>query len=230
MAFDSIGSDNYIWRSQRASFSTLSNITIITPSNLIYKLQEYFVNRIISYTYERKFMQRRQIISMVCSSTVVTIPGCSIVSSNNGDPQTPEGMSVSTRNWVGAFISHGQKEPFAIVAATATDAIDSLAKRRSNREKDDPIEFVEQTDFDDSHLLMIRWCCAPSDASIECSRIERRDTGVHVEAEVTEPNQEGPADMSTHNLFIRVTDEQGNTPEKASVDVEKTESDRWFSH
>lgn len=167
-------------------------------------------------------MKRRRILTLIGPSLLAGVAGCPTVTSRFSDgPKTPEGMTVETQNWTGGFVhSEGREKPYAIVVTSADEATDKLGRHRSNRVEEDPITFIEQTEFADSYLIMVSWCCAPSDASLECSQIERRESGVHVEAEVNEPDGVGPGDMTTHTLFIRVTDNQEDTPERATIEVD----------
>lgn len=167
-------------------------------------------------------MKRRRILTLIGPGLLAGVAGCASVTSRFSDgPKTPEGMTVETRNWTGGFVhAEGREEPYAIVVTSADEATDRLGMHRSNREKADPITFIEHTAFADSSLIMVRWCCAPSDASLECSQIERREYGVHVEAEVNEPDGVGPGDMTTHTLFVRVTDNREDTPGRATVAVD----------
>lgn len=168
-------------------------------------------------------MNRRQFVALGCVSVFAGSAGCSSVYGRFSDaPQTPEGMTVETESWGdGLLYPKGRDRPFAVVVTSASAATDEVGLLRTNREDYDPIEFIEETDFDTSYLILVEWMGASSSASLELSRIERRDYGLHVEAEVVEPHGTTTDDISAHSLFIRVPDEREDAPEQVTIHVDK---------
>lgn len=81
----------------------------------------------------------------------------------------------------------GREHPFAVVVTSVTAAKDQVARLRTNREDYDPETFIEETNFEDSYLILIQWFGSSSSDDLELGRIERRENSVHVTAEVIEP-------------------------------------------
>jgi hypothetical protein len=173
-------------------------------------------------------MERRRLLALSGLGVLTSFSGCGVgrgwcskrraLFSN--DPETPAGMTVETKNWSdGLLDSRGRRPQFAVVVTSGTEAKDEVRSLRTNREDYDPITFIEETNFDDSSLILVEWMGSSSSDDLTLSRIERRENGVHVIADVIEPCGAKFADMSAHSLFVRVTDEQENAPERATVQV-----------
>jgi hypothetical protein len=166
-------------------------------------------------------MKRRRLVALGGVTVFGGLSGCSSVSGwRLHTSQTPAGMTVETEHWGDGHVdSKGRERPFAIAVTSASEAIDAVSTLRTNREDTNPIEFIEETDFDGSYLILVEWMGASSGASLELEHIERRDYGLHVEAKVVEPDGVAPSDVSTHSLFIRVTDQRGDAPERVTTNV-----------
>lgn len=175
-------------------------------------------------------MDRRRLLALSGLSALTGLSGCAVgrgwcskkraLFSNS--PDTPAGMAVETKNWGDGLIDpRGRDYPFAVVVTSAAAAKDDVARLRTNREDYDPETFIDQTNFDDSYLILIQWFGSSSSDDLELSRIERRENGVHVTAEVIEPCGASTGDMSGHSLFVRVTDERAEAPERATVHVDE---------
>ena len=134
-------------------------------------------------------------------------------------PETPVGMTVETENWPGVIYPRDRDRPFAVVVTSVAEAKHEVGILKSNRKDPDPITFIEQTNFNDSYLVLVDWWGSSSSDDLVLDRIERRENGVHVAAKVIEPCGPSTSDMSAHSLFIRVTDKQENPPEQATVHV-----------
>lgn len=166
-------------------------------------------------------MKRRRLVALGGVTAFGGLTGCSSVYGQISDaPQTPDGMTVETENWGdGHLDSIGGERPFAVAVTSASEATAEVSTLRTNREDYDPIDFIEQTDFGTSYLILVEWMGASSGASLELEHIKRRDHGLHVEARVVEPDGFAPSDVSAHSLFIRVTDEREDAPEKVTTHV-----------
>jgi hypothetical protein len=166
-------------------------------------------------------MKRRRLVALGGITVFGGLSGCSSVSGwGLHTPQTPDGMTVETEHWGDGHVdSKGRERPSAIAVTSASEATDAVLTLRTNREDYDPIDFIEETDFASWYLILVEWMGASSGASLELEHIKRRDYGLHVEAKVVEPDGVAPSDVSVHSLFIRVTDEQGDAPERVTVTV-----------
>jgi hypothetical protein len=167
-------------------------------------------------------MKRRRLVALGGLTTLIGLSGCSDVYGRlSGAPETPEGVTVDTQSCGDGVISaEGREEPFALVASSTDEAMDGLWMGQTNREEYDPAEFIRQTDFEESYLVMVRWCCSSSGDSLALGRIEHQDYGVHIVADIVDADGLAPNDMSPHALFIRITDERKETPERATVHVD----------
>lgn len=164
-------------------------------------------------------MKRRRFIDLGGVSFLAAASGCaSVYGRFSGAPQLPDGMTVETVHWSHGLLEEGDGT-FAVVVTSAAAATDEVSLLRTSREDLDPIEFIEQTDFDTSYLVVVEWIGGSSSYSLELDRITRRDFGLHVGAEVVVPNGPATDDFSPHSLVIRVTDEREDAPESVTVDV-----------
>ena len=166
----------------------------------------------------RKNMHRRRYLSLAGIGGVASISGCANqINQALRSPETPAGMTVETASWPSGFITTDDREwPYAVVVTSRDQAADNLAIGETAYDND-PSAFVDQTDFDQSYLILIEYAPASGTDSLELKRIERRDHGIHVTAKVYEPN--GSDDVTTHSLFIRVTDETDDPPQDMTVEV-----------
>lgn len=130
-------------------------------------------------------------------------------------------MTVETASWSRGFLRNGDHElPYAVVATSRDEVADTITYPDRSYDPD-PRAFVEQTDFEQSYLILIEWGHSSSSDSLILKRIERRDPGLHVTAKVYRPGN-GASDISAHSLFIRVTDEQDGPPQEMTVEVLNT--------
>lgn len=173
-------------------------------------------------------MERRRFLALSGLGVLTSLSGCGVgrgwcskrraLFSN--PPETPDRMSVETKNWSdGLLDSRGRNRPFAVVVTSVAEAKVEVALLRTNREDYDPITFIKKTNFDDSYLILVEWMGSSSSDDLTLSRIERRAEGVHVTAELIEACGAKSADVSAHSLFIRVTDEKEKAPARATVHV-----------
>lgn len=173
-------------------------------------------------------MKRRRLLALSELGALTSLSGCGVGRGwcskrralFSDAPETPDGMTVETANWSDGLIdSRGRVRPFAVVVTSVAEAKEVVALLRTNREDYDPITFIEETNFEESYLILVEWMGSSSSDDLTLSRIERREKGVHVTTELIEAYGAKLADMSAHSLFVRVIDEQENAPERATVHV-----------
>lgn len=167
-------------------------------------------------------MHRRQYLSLAGVGGVAGLAGCANqITRALQSPETPAGMTVETASWSAGFVRDGDHElPYGVVATSRDDAANNLSIGETAYDTD-PREFVDQTDFDQSYLILIEAAPGSSTDSLILKRIERRDHGLHVTAKFYRPGN-GANDVSVHSLFIRVTDEKDGPPQEMTVEVVNT--------
>lgn len=165
-------------------------------------------------------MYRRRYLTLAGIGGVVSLAGCLNQIERAIYPQTPAGMTVETATWSTSFVVNPNREwPYAVVVSTREEAATNIEYRETEFDLH-PRTFVDQTDFEQSYLILIEYVGNTSaNDSLELKRIERRDEGLHVKAKVYHPRTR-VNNVSIHSLFIRVTDDREDTPENITVDVD----------
>lgn len=135
-------------------------------------------------------------------------------------PTIPDGMNVETlyreRN-VRAETPHqggslAWKEDDHVLLSDVESATDKLVTDGSVG------EFVDETDFDESYLLLVQ-NGMQSEPDLELSAIKRTDGGLHLEISIYAPWFGVADDLVTHSLLLRITDRDGGVPETITVDI-----------
>lgn len=173
-------------------------------------------------------MKRRRVLALSGLSVFPSLSGCAVGRgwcSKRRDvfsdaPETPAGITVETASWSMDLVApRGGDRPYTVVATSLTEAKEAVIFPRTRLEDLDPRTFIEQTNFDNSYLISVEWMGASSTDELSLSRIERRERGVHLTAEVIEPCGASTGDISVHSLFVRVRDERAEAPEQATIHV-----------
>lgn len=175
-------------------------------------------------------MERRRLLALGGLSVLSSLSGCAIGRGwcskrralFSDSPEIPAGMTVETASWSMDLVApRGGDRPYTVVATSRTEANETVIFPRTKLEDLDPRTFIEQTNFDDSYLILVEWMGASSSDKLSLSRVERREQGVHLTAEVIEPCGASTSDISVHSLFVRVSDERAEASEKATVHVDE---------
>jgi len=92
------------------------------------------------------------------------------------------------------------------------------AARRELIDSDSVTSFLNDTDFDESYLIVVQ-NGMQSQMELVLDGISRQEDSLHLNVTINSP-QGGPDDLLTHSLLIRVIDEAGGVSEGVSVDIE----------
>ncbi|WP_233710802.1 hypothetical protein [Natronococcus pandeyae] len=137
-------------------------------------------------------------------------------------PSLPDGMNVDTLYVRGNVFGEPSPEDHQVGPREEHHRIieDEETAAGEITFGDSAIEFVEETDFDNSYLIIIQ-TGMQTEPDLALEAISRTDGGLHLDVTVEHPWWRGVNDdLGTHSLLIRVTDEKDDTPELVSVDIE----------
>lgn len=164
-------------------------------------------------------MRRRRVLTLVGVGWVAGISGCvNQITRALQSPVIPAGMTVETASWsVGGIKNDDREWPYAVVVTSRDEAADNIAYPERTFDNG-PRAFVDQTDFEQSYLILVGNVYASGTDSLILKRIERRAQGLYVTAKVYRPGN-GSNDVTGHSLFIRVTDEKDGPPQDITVEV-----------
>lgn len=175
-------------------------------------------------------MERRRLLALGGLSVLTSLSGCAVGRGwcskrralSSDPPESPAGMTVETASWSMDLVApRGGDRPYTVVATSRTEANETVVFPRGELEDLDPRTFIEQTNFDNSYLILVEWMGTSSSDKLSLSRIERQEQGVHLTAEVIEPCGARAGDISVHSLFVRVSDERTEAPERVTVHVDE---------
>jgi len=86
-------------------------------------------------------------------------------------------------------------------------------------DEDEVVEFVDETDFDQSYLIVVVAGAWPSGYWLELGTVERIEDGLRVSVATASPDEPVGDDAAVHSLAIRVTDEQSDVPDRIEVTI-----------
>ena len=168
-------------------------------------------------------MKRRGILATVGGIALSTAAGCL------GEEQTvPDGLTVDTRHWVDDILEEGiwyqRQEGDASVDRFHVLLEDETAAQNQTAGDDDVMEFIEETDFTESYLVVVQ-NMMQSARWLELQQIERTEDGINIAVETASPDEPYGDDAAVHSLLIRVTDEQAGTPAELRVAIDNEPTD-----
>jgi len=165
-------------------------------------------------------MRRRPLLAAAMFGTISGLAGCL---RGDGAPSVPEGMTVETRHWASDVLVEGiwhlRREQDEPVESSHTAIVDERAARSEIECDDGTSEFVDETDFERSYLLVVQ-NVMQSARWLELRRIERTGPGLDVTVVTASPDEPYGDDAVVHSLAIRVTDDSGDVPGELAVTVD----------
>ncbi len=136
-------------------------------------------------------------------------------------PSRPDGMEVETQHFERDVLSENSSRESDFLEwkeEYQTTVTDRDAARRELIDSDPVTSFLNNTDFDESYLLVVQ-NGMQSEMELVLDGVSRQGDTLHLNVTITSP-QGGPDDLLIHSLLIRVIDEERGVPEDVSVDIE----------
>lgn len=133
-------------------------------------------------------------------------------------PATPDGITVETQHRTGSHLVDDGIEPSGEKGRSYQTIIaDRSAAQDRMKEAEEITEYVQETNFDQSYLVVIVGAAWQSGYWLELREIERTDRGLRMTIIVASPDEPVGDDAATHSLAVRVTDEQRDIPEEVEI-------------
>lgn len=162
-------------------------------------------------------MDRRHFVSNTALIFTTGLVGCL---GSTSHPDLPDGMRVATHHTVGSHLredtigpSGEQGRTFERVITDRNTAQDQL------KNTEEITNFIDETDFNQSYLVVVDAAAWPSGKWLELSEIERTNNGLEIVIVVASPDEPVGDDASVHSLAIRITDTQRGPPEHVVATV-----------
>lgn len=132
-------------------------------------------------------------------------------------------MAIEPRHWVADILEEGlwyqrQEREESINRYHELIADETAAENRIEGDES-VVEFVEETDFEKSYLLVVQ-NVMQSARWLELDRITRTDSGLDVAVNTASPDEPYGDDATVHSLAIRVTDERQGVPDTIEVTID----------
>ncbi|USZ72475.1 hypothetical protein [Natronosalvus halobius] len=169
-------------------------------------------------------MDRRRFLTGVAMGSV-SVAGC-LGAGESLD--LPDGMTVETHHRVGSHLIDDGLEPsgerphsYQTILTDRSAAQERMrdGNRDENEDENETMEFVAETDFDRSYLVVVVARSWSSQHWLEVREIERTEAGIHVSI-VTESDDPTVDDAAVHSIAIRITDEEGDEPDVVAVSID----------
>ncbi|WP_312908003.1 hypothetical protein [Natronosalvus caseinilyticus] len=170
-------------------------------------------------------MNRRRFLTGVAMGSV-SVAGCL---GTGESPALPDGMTVETHHRVGSHLADDGLEPSGerphSYQTIITDRSTARERMRDGdggegegKNKNEITEFVAETDFDRSYLVVVVARAWSSQHWLEVRDIERTEDGIHVSI-ASDSDEPTVDDAAVHSLAIRITDE-GDEPDAVAVSID----------
>ena len=156
-------------------------------------------------------MDRRKFLLYTGVTFPTALVGC-LYGSNT--PNLPNEMNVDINYMTGSHlrnstleVSGEQGRTFETVITDRKSALD----RMKNTEQIS--NFIQQTGFMSSYIVVIDAAAWPSDMWLELEKVEYSDTGLQCVIAVVSPDESVGDDAAVHSLALRITDAERAPPE-----------------
>ena len=163
-------------------------------------------------------MKRRRVLAASGGVLFSAVAGCLA-----GDRSSPDGMEVETRHWVTDILEEGlwyqRREREESIDRYHELVADETAAQRQIGEDEDVMEFIEETDFTESYLIVVQ-NMMQSARWLELREIQRTDRGLDIGVATASPDEPYGDDAAVHSLAIRVTDEHADPPAELHVTID----------
>lgn len=167
-------------------------------------------------------MERRPFLALSVGLILPSVAGCL------GGEQIPERMGVDTRHWVSDILEdgiwHQRQERDESISRYHELIEDETAARNRIDGTEDVNEFVKETDFTESYLIVVQ-NIMQSARWLKLQQIERTGHGLDIAVVTASPDETYGDDAAVHSLAIRVTDEQAGAPGGVHVTVDGEPTD-----
>ncbi|MCH7661582.1 MAG: hypothetical protein IH933_13730 [Euryarchaeota archaeon] len=170
-------------------------------------------------------MNRRRALTWVATFTPIGIAGCA---SFGGNLNTPDGMEIEVY-YTGNPIEDTEEAERELDPETIPTSYQTVLANRSDAEdrllhEDELGEFIQETDFGESYLLVVVAGWFPTGTDLELTSIDRVSSDLRVSLETEEPDGDVPMDLSPLSAVIRVTDDESGLPEDVFMTVDNDET------
>lgn len=163
-------------------------------------------------------MNRRRFLTLSSLGLLTASSGCTAMGSESS---LPPGMTITTRHSREGILKDELidltelRDPLYIAGTLLTTEEAALAQiQHDSRVK----ALVEETDFTTSYLAVIQYY-GSSSYSLEVHSIDRKESSIHVRFEERPESEFITADLSSHYLVIRVTEENPKPPTDISAEL-----------
>ncbi|UTF52520.1 hypothetical protein [Natronosalvus rutilus] len=173
-------------------------------------------------------MNRRRFLAGVAMGSV-SVAGCL---GARESPTLPDGMTVETHHRVGSHLVDDGLEPsgerphsyqtILTDRSTARERMrgeDGDGNESEGEAEDEIMEFVAETDFDRSYLVVVVVRSWSSQHWLEVREIERTEDGIHVSI-ASDSDEPTVDDAVVHSIAIRITDEEDDEPDAVAVTID----------
>ena len=138
---------------------------------------------------------------------------------------TPPEMSIDSHHWNGIVLEDNRRvaeeidwrdtpNAYRTIITDSADADERLERR------DELDEFVRETDFEESYLLIIVAGYWSSDYELAVNEVSRTETGLNVSLETVAPTGGQVDDEAPYSVVLRVKDERDVIPDEVTVQVD----------
>lgn len=167
-------------------------------------------------------MNRRRFLTGVAMGSV-SVAGCLGAGES---PALPDGMTVETHHRVGSHLVDDGLDPsgerphsYQTIITDRPTARERMRDGDGNENEDEITEFVAETEFDRSYLIIVVARSWSSQHWLEVQEIERTEDGIHVS--ITSDSDEPTVDdAAVHSIAIRITDEESEEPDAVAVSID----------
>lgn len=165
-------------------------------------------------------MKRRTLLAGSGSLATTALAGCFGGPGVSSRGSFPAGMDVETQHRTGSHLVTDDVSPSG-ERPRSEQVLFTDPETATDRMTDDAAvqRFVEETDFDESSLLVVVAAAWPSAYEMAVRTVERVDSGLEVSITVSEPGGTVGDDAAVHSLAARITDEQGEIPDRVRVRI-----------
>lgn len=169
---------------------------------------------------------RRQFLATVTAATIPSIAGCLSSTSEllSSSPEVSSGMSVDSYSAMGDVLVDGLREGDHSEDYYWTIITDQSAAGKRYKDDDSVHEFIQETDFTESYLIVVQYGMQ-SDKDLVIESVKRRGSDVRVEYSIDTPWTVGD-DYNYHSSILRITDDELDLPDDIIVVIDGKEKPR----
>ena len=175
-------------------------------------------------------MERREYLTTISGGSAIILAGCSIIGGEDqntknsktprNEPSIPENMTVSQlyddSNFINNQYNNSEDRGFEFQEEDWKIFDHESMANEALVEKEEVNEFIEETGFNISYLLLVR-NGMQSAPDLTLQAIERSGDGLLIIISITD--NPGGDDLTIHSLLIRITDQESGVPEEILLEI-----------